>query len=256
MYLSRVELTEAIVEQSQLGLLLKDRSYGMHRLLWDLFTGQERFLFREESSREQLGRTRNLPLFYVLSKEKPVLESPIFNIETTPFSPLLSKGDHLGFRLRANPTIARRDTESKPSKRHDVVMDAQRRWLLTACESRSLPYSGEKRHLRERLLKHPDFSGKNGEVHLTREIGTAVQEAGRNWLSTRSEKNGFNLEAVQATGYRWNALPEKGRTAGFSSMDYEGVITVSEPEKLKHMLAQGIGPSKAFGCGLMLVRRI
>jgi CRISPR system Cascade subunit CasE len=256
MYLSRIELTEAIAEQSQLGLLLKDRSYGMHRLLWDLFTGQERFLFREESSREQLGRTRNLPLFYVLSKEGPALESPIFNIEIKTFSPSLNRGDRLGFRLRANPTIAKRDTEGKPSKRHDVVMDAQRRWLLDACKSRSFPCNGTKTQLRQRLLQHLDFSGKNGELRLAREIEIAVHEAGHNWLSARGEKNGFNLETVQATGYRWNALPEKGRTAGFSSMDYEGVITVSEPEQFKQMLSRGIGPSKAFGCGLMLVRRL
>lgn len=70
MYLSRIELTTAIANYSQLGLLLKERSYGMHRLLWDLFESKERFLFREENTQDQLGTERHLPLYYVLSAEK------------------------------------------------------------------------------------------------------------------------------------------------------------------------------------------
>lgn len=37
---------------------------------------------------------------------------------------------------------------------------------------------------------------------------------------------------------------------------FEGVLEVKDSEGLKRMLRNGIGPAKAFGCGLMLVRRI
>lgn len=37
---------------------------------------------------------------------------------------------------------------------------------------------------------------------------------------------------------------------------FEGFLRVDNPEGLVQMLENGIGPAKAFGCGLMLVRRI
>ncbi len=36
---------------------------------------------------------------------------------------------------------------------------------------------------------------------------------------------------------------------------FEGVMQVSEPAELARLLENGIGPAKAFGCGLLLVRR-
>ena len=255
MYLSRIELTENISENSQLGLLLRDRSYGIHRLLWDLFDNNESFLFREENAQEQMARSRSLPVYYVVSTSAPKPESPIFNISTKSYAPVLKAGDCLSFRLRANPTVAKKSTSDKKSQRHDVVMNAQREWLHKACADRSLTTDGEKKQLRKRLLDHVDFSGKPGEEKLSVCLADAIQSAAVGWLTSRGEKNGYELKSVQATGYRWNALPEKGRNAGFSSMDYEGVVQVVEPQKFVGMLGKGLGPPKAFGCGLMLVRR-
>ncbi|MGA7978862.1 MAG: type I-E CRISPR-associated protein Cas6/Cse3/CasE [Chromatiaceae bacterium] len=39
-------------------------------------------------------------------------------------------------------------------------------------------------------------------------------------------------------------------------MTFEGVLTVRDPHALVRHLENGIGPAKAFGCGLMMVRRI
>ena len=256
MYLSRIELTEAIADYSQLGLLLKERSYGMHRLLWDLFKSKERFLFREENTQEQIGSKRYLPLYYVISTEKPASESPIFNIESRDFSPKLMPGDQLAFKLRANPTIARKQEGSKNSKRHDVVMDAQRQFLVSACKERGFPCAGKKSDLRELLLMHPDFSGYELRKKLAAELDKAIEAAAVEWLKKRGATHGYALNTVEATGYRWNALPEKNRNAGFSSIDYEGVLTIEEPELFAQMLASGIGTYKAFGCGLMLIRCI
>jgi len=46
-----------------------------------------------------------------------------------------------------------------------------------------------------------------------------------------------------------------GRPGKIVPVDYEGLLTVTDPEKLLDLLGRGIGPAKAFGCGLMLVRR-
>jgi CRISPR system Cascade subunit CasE len=39
-------------------------------------------------------------------------------------------------------------------------------------------------------------------------------------------------------------------------LDLEGVLVVSDPARFCHCLAQGFGRAKAFGCGLMLIRRV
>lgn len=256
MYLSRIELTAAIANYSQLGLLLKERSYGMHRLLWDLFESKERFLFREENTQDQLGKARHLPLYYVLSVEKPVSESPIFKIDTKPFSPSLSSGDQLAFKLRANPIVVRKVEGKKNSSKHDVVMDAQRQYLVAACTERGLAYTEKKSDLRKLLQSHPDYQSQESRTQLQNALATAIETAAVDWIKKRGATHGYELNGVEATGYRWNALPEKDRNAGFSSMDYEGVLTVEDPELFVQMLMSGLGPSKAFGCGLMLIRRV
>jgi len=252
MYLSRIQVAPAIAEHSQLGIMLTDRSYGIHRLLWDLFSVPNRFLYREESTREQLASSHNLPLYYVLSEVAPVDKSPIFEIDSKPFSPVLKAGDQLAFRLRANPTIARKQEGEKKSKRHDVVMNAQRNWLIKSCEEKGLNPVGTKSQLRRLLLEHCDIPSKV----LDDQLDDVMNEAALDWLAARSERGGFQLHYTQTTGYRWHALPEKNRTAGFSSMDYEGVLSVKEPQLFTELIGQGIGPSKAFGCGLILIRRI
>ncbi len=252
MYLSRIQVAPAIAEHSQLGFMLKDRSYGIHRLLWDLFSTPNRFLYREESTREQLASNHSLPLYYVLSEIAPVEKSPIFEIDSKPFNPALKAGDQLAFRLRANPTVARKQEGDKKSKRHDVVMNAQRDWLIKSCEESGLNSVGTKSQLRHLLIERGQVQSKV----LDDQLDDVMNGAALKWLAARAPKGGFQLQSTQATGYRWHALPEKNRTAGFSSLDYEGVLSVEEPRLFAELIGQGIGPSKAFGCGLMLIRRI
>lgn len=48
----------------------------------------------------------------------------------------------------------------------------------------------------------------------------------------------------------------KGSQGGKLMMaTFEGVMEVSEPAELVRLLESGVGPAKAFGCGLLLVRR-
>ncbi|MCI0421919.1 MAG: type I-E CRISPR-associated protein Cas6/Cse3/CasE [Acidobacteria bacterium] len=47
-----------------------------------------------------------------------------------------------------------------------------------------------------------------------------------------------------------------GKKIELSTLDFEGVLLVTEPDRFLRALLSGIGPAKAFGCGLMLVRRI
>jgi CRISPR system Cascade subunit CasE len=41
-----------------------------------------------------------------------------------------------------------------------------------------------------------------------------------------------------------------------ATVDFEGTLEVADPARFLDALVRGVGPAKAFGCGLMLVRRI
>jgi CRISPR system Cascade subunit CasE len=49
----------------------------------------------------------------------------------------------------------------------------------------------------------------------------------------------------------------KGNRGGkLAGVTYDGVLRVTNSGNLVSLLENGIGPAKAFGCGLLLVRRI
>lgn len=224
MYFSRVTLREDIDAAELVRWALRDR-YAVHQLVWRLFdgsSGQRRdFLFRDE-----FGERRAC---YIVSARPPEDREGIWHVESKPYTPRLRAGERLGFQLRANPVRSARD-DSGRVKRHDVVMDLKTR-LKSGGAEEQLPPSQE-----------------------------LVQQAGFRWLSERAAKHGFRLEesAVRTDGYRQHRL-HKGRDRApirLSTLDYAGVLTVTDPDSLLQALYGGIGPAKAFGCGLLMVRRL
>lgn len=294
MYFSRVRVSQNIRELSHLHHTLRGNGYSVHQLLWDLFPGERErsFLFREEIAGEQIPHykgARGEPIYYIISQYQPTKENPLFVAESKPYEPRLAIGDRLSFKLRANPTIARKETGKKNSVRHDVVMDAQYHLLRELAGYATVEGTGEKSDLKERVLTSW-LASKNQDIStmfkLTLErneryreflkqpvapsmlfslaLKAATDSALETWLTDRGKTHGFtvvrddkrDLLKFQAEGYRWHALPKKGRTAGFSSIDFEGEIEVTDLAPFVEALFTGIGPAKAFGCGLMLVRRI
>ena len=83
------------------------------------------------------------------------------------------------------------------------------------------------------------------------------------WWQVQAGKYGFRLEqdkksnypVFQSSAYQWNALPEKDRKAGYSSLDLTGKISVTNIKLFQGLLKGGIGKSKAFGCGLVMIQR-
>jgi CRISPR system Cascade subunit CasE len=200
------------------------RAAASHHLVWSLFAdGPDRrrhFLWREEAP----GR------FMTLSVRPPPDRHELFHVESKPFEPMLEPGDRLGFALRANPVISRQETPGTRGRRHDVVMDALRR----------LP------------------SGARAD-----ERPNAITVAGAAWLSRQGEVHGFTLaHGVSVDGYETVRIAREpaGGVRGpapirFGQLDFTGVLTVSDPPCFLAALAAGFGRSRAFGCGLMLIRR-
>jgi CRISPR system Cascade subunit CasE len=293
MFFSRVRVKPDIRELSNFHNLLRNNGYGTHQILFDLFPGsKDRILFREEIAAEQIPYhkgARGEPIYYVVSKVEPVKETQLLTAETKPYDPLLNPGDRLSFKLRANPVVARKKSEGAKSIRHDVVMNAQKCLLSELAGYAGVSDLGKKTDLKRQIIsawfasKNPEIGDKLRETIKANEryrelldqklpdeklfdlaLKAASDLALEAWLTRKGMTNGFmlvrdekrELLRFQAAGYRWHALPRKGRTAGFSSVDFEGLIEVTDARLFVNALYQGIGPAKAFGCGLMLVRRV
>lgn len=292
MYFSRIRIKPDVRD---LHLLISGNGYGAHQLLWKLFPGGEgrSFLFREEVAREQIPFHKGVkgePVYYSVSESQPVSEHPFFTIESRPYTPRLAAGDRLAFRLRANPTIARKMEGKKNSVRHDVVMDAQYHLLRDLAGEIGVANICDKSMLKKQILSAwRQLSGSRGiEVKLKGIISeneryediptnalsqvklldlalkAHMNKALETWLFEKSKRLGFAIVRdkqkgrlkFQAEGYQWHALPKKGKDAGFSSVDFEGEIEVVDTELFAKALFFGIGSAKGFGCGLMLVRRV
>lgn len=75
------------------------------------------------------------------------------------------------------------------------------------------------------------------------------------WLKKKLE-NAVSLENAEIVEKR-NLYFQKGGKAGkIVTTSFSGQIRVNDPINMLTILEQGIGRAKAFGCGLMLVRRV
>ncbi len=91
------------------------------------------------------------------------------------------------------------------------------------------------------------------------------QEQQEDWLKRKLD----GLAVIESMASQ-NEVPvyfnQKGRGGKIVPVTFEGILKVVDPEKFKEQIYKkynekgeyvaGIGPAKAFGCGLMLVRKI
>ena len=201
-------------------------AYRDHCLIWKLFPedGYDRdFVFRR---RQQPGDLT----YYVVSDRLPQPMQKLFTVQTKPYEPKLTEGEWLRFELQANPTVSHKcgDTQStgrRRSRRHDVLMDAKH-----SCKAAADSVSG---------------------------VNDAVEAAALTWLLEQSAKWGLHVDqgSVLTNAYTQHRLKASGREIQFSSLDYCGVARVTDSVLLTSALLRGVGHSRGFGCGLLLVRR-
>jgi len=224
MFISKVTLKQG----PDLFNLLKQKSgsggYMAHQILWDLFPNdgnkKRDFLFHKD---EKVG----IPQFLLVSKERPINSIGV-NILSKEYSPKLAVGQQLSFTLNANPVVSRKTEGKKNSVKHDVWMDAKNQ-------------------------------SRRNNLDKTATV-KVCEDASKEWLARQGVRCGFQIDKsnILIDGYLQNYFYKRGKEKSiqFSSIHYEGILTVSDVDKFTNMLFTGIGRSKAFGCGLMLVRRI
>lgn len=204
--------------------------YEEHQWLWKFFPNkpdqQRDFIFRRQD-------VDNNPRFYIVSKREPVSFSSSWRVQTRSYSPSLMEGQRLSFQLRVNPVVTKKNVNGK-SQRHDVVM-----------------------HTKKQLLKEQglDINAKRQDWHSDDKplLPDLAQQTYVDWLNTRAETNGFQIIQVNVDSNLQNKAGK--RDIQFSTVDFSGELYVTDPLLFQHVLLNGLGHAKAFGCGLMLVKR-
>lgn len=220
MYFSRLTLRADADPHKLVGL----NGYREHQALWNLFThdahAKRDFLFRRDEQHAQ-------PRYYLVSAREPSDRHNLWHVETKEYQPQLRDGQKLVFSLRANPVITRSDSQGR-SKRNDLVMDIKKQTFWSKSDPKDRPSLTE-----------------------------LIQQAGEQWLSSRQEKIGAHIDTLVADGYhRHQSYKRRQKNPiRYSTLDLRGTLTVTDSERLRTALLRGIGPAKAFGCGLLLVRR-
>jgi len=77
----------------------------------------------------------------------------------------------------------------------------------------------------------------------------------RAWLA-RKLRFAANLERVEVHSHPPLYFRKRNRAGKLAICTFEGVLQVASALELGALLENGVGPAKAFGCGLLLVRRL
>jgi CRISPR system Cascade subunit CasE len=173
-----------------------------------------------DRERDFLWRQTGPGEFLMLGSRAPVDTHGLFELEHKPFAPALFAGQHLAFALRANAT--RRVSRGRYV---DVVMHALH------------PLPREARAVQREQV---------------------TQEAATVWLQQQGARSGFELvtDTLRVEGYQQVRVPRgQARPIQYSVIDLVGELVVREPEQFLAVVAAGFGKARAFGCGLMLIRR-
>jgi CRISPR system Cascade subunit CasE len=184
-------------------------------------------LFADEQGRRRdfLWREMRPGEFLILATRPPLDPHNLFDLEYKPFAPVLYSGQRVGFDLRANPVISLPGPPGQRGRRTDVVM-----------------------HAIHDVAQDERAAAREG----------AIREAGASWLVRKGSTSGFSIEPDRTyiDGYEQVRIPRQGKRAiTFSTLVFRGVLTVNDPGPFLASIVRGFGAAKAFGCGLMLIRR-
>lgn len=207
-------------------------AYAEHQWLWQFFPSsqdqQRDFIFRRHV-------LNSIPRFYVVSRRQPLETRAAWQVQSQGYYPKLMVDQHLSFQLCANPVVTKKNDAGK-SQRHDVVMQAKKKLLMG--------------HAFGADAKWNEWSDESNKPLLYE----LVQKSCIDWLQSRASVNGFTVIAASVDAYQQNRAGK--RDIRFSTVDFSGELRVTDPELFRQVLFNGLGHAKAFGCGLLLVKRM
>lgn len=81
-------------------------------------------------------------------------------------------------------------------------------------------------------------------------------EIGRQWLLARQDTHGFKLMATDTANYEVIEFLRDARPIRIGTVDFSGIMDITDPVKFRAAMLGGIGHGKAWGLGLLLCRRV
>jgi len=221
-WISRVTMTAATRQEYRSLRQLKTEPYRQHQVLWQMFKRPEGtsqpFLFRQV-----MGDDDDVLRFLMVSRERPC-EAGGLRLESKSYQPWIEAEARYRFDIRLNPTRTEKVAGGR-GKRQDYVISR-------------LHQLGVPRHARPAVRR------------------CIVQEELPKWLEARGARHGFALEQCVVACYERLTAHDKGRDMTISVADFVGVLRVTDPDIFGQVLLSGLGRAKAFGCGLLLLRRM
>lgn len=219
--------------------------YRMHALVAGCFpsegsTGEEgRILWRVDTGQDG-SRT-----LYIVSPRKPSLVGLDEQIgwpdlepqwKTRSYDQFLKRienGQRYAFRLAANPVVDRatmKDERRRSNRLGHVSALQESAWLVGA-----VAY---------------DQAGVNPPEFIVSQDSSRALRNGFRVCSDETAGLQLVVSGREKKSFRQGA---KGRTITIACVQYDGVMEVTDADRLVHTLCFGIGHGKAFGCGLMTV---
>lgn len=214
-YLSRVSLKPAAVRKFlTLASGNGPTTFG-HKAVWSLFDDDP------DQKRDFVFKVVSPNPFaaYVVSSRPPQDELGLWEVNTRPFHPVLRVGQKVCFELTAVPAL------KVNGKAYDAVK----------FEWHKLP--------------------ENRRQHVTQ--AELVQPVGFEWLKKKEELSGFSLEEGDVAISNWvehTFFTSARKQVKLKTLDYSGILTISDEERFRKTLTSGIGRGRGFGFGLLLGR--
>lgn len=209
--------------------------YFIHQQIWSLVRQDQQqtrdFLFNID-----YDPYKNVNHILLLSPNQLQGNSK-FLIESVKYNPLLSQGEKLRFKLRANPIVKRKFDNKQ--KEFNVVINAI------------------------------EMKKQQGDYLQDSSLDELIHDVGMEWLMRKGEQHGFSIIFQQiheetrfkypqvniGNEFEYQVKSETKPEFLIRTLDFDGILEVTEPELFKTALLKGIGSAKAFGCGLMLIKR-
>ncbi|AXR60544.1 type I-E CRISPR-associated protein Cas6/Cse3/CasE [Leptospira mayottensis] len=240
--------------------------YNIHQRLW--------MAFPEYSSKDKLRDSPFLfqldynsdpgkisPRILVLSEKLPnwerafqefkvLTEIPVGN-QIKQISPtFIQVGTVLRFSLTANPTKKRKDYRSLFKKELEGFPDK----LDPSDRVSFLEGKSKLEDLKKTLTKDQFKKLKSKRIGIYHKKGLL------DWLSKKGNDSGFSLlNAVVEFQSDISANKIKGSSSPsipkIHTVTFSGILKITDPVKFKLAYSKGIGPSKAFGCGMLLLAK-
>jgi len=116
------------------------------------------------------------------------------------------------------------------------------------------------RVLRFRLVANPSVKksrrDENGKRRNSNRVPLVREEKQIAWLEDKGKHHGFRVQHVLASDpQRYTLWQRNGKHTSapitLYTVRFDGVLQITDAARFQEALRQGIGPAKAFGCGLL-----